>query len=247
MNGARGIAEMLAQKRMFFGGLPAMAEENKREIDMLTLNAADLLPVELPWTGTPHSPLALLETPSRQLIPFSPFDSSLGDANMLVMAKSGGGKTFMAQLFLLMMARANPLISILERGDSYRPLVELMGGRTIDVSFEGTERQGTLKTLKESDNAVNLTLGVANQIEDGASQAAPGSAPFLTATAVAASIRSQAITQKMLAADLRQEAARLAHMNTAIADLMRVRAIDLADAGADIKSGAIHPRIIKGT
>ena len=139
MNGARGILEMLAQKRMFFGGLPAMAEENKREIDVLTLNAADLLPVELPWPGTPHSPVALFETPTRQLIPFSPFDSSLGDANMLVMAKSGGGKTFMAQLFLLMMARANPLISILERGDSYRPLVELMGGRSIDVSLEGAE------------------------------------------------------------------------------------------------------------
>jgi hypothetical protein len=139
MNGARGILEMLAQKRMFFGGLPAMAEENKREIDMLTLNGSDLLPVELPWPGTPHSPLVLFETPTRQLIPFSPFDSSLGDANMLVMAKSGGGKTFMAQLFLLMMARANPLISILERGDSYRPLVELMGGRSIDVRLEGAE------------------------------------------------------------------------------------------------------------
>lgn len=139
MNGARGIPEMLAQKRMFFGGLPAMGEENKREIDMLTLNAADLLPVELPWPGTPNSPLALFETPTRQLVPFSPFDSSLGDANLLVMAKSGGGKTFMAQLFLLMMARANPLISILERGDSYRPLVELMGGRSIDVNLEGRE------------------------------------------------------------------------------------------------------------
>jgi len=139
MNGARGIPEMLAQKRMFFGSLPAMSEENKREIDMLTLNAADLLPVELPWPGTPNSPLALLETPTRQLVPFSPFDPSLGDANMLVIAKSGGGKTFMAQLFLLMMARANPLISILERGDSYRPLVELMGGRSIDVSLEGAE------------------------------------------------------------------------------------------------------------
>ncbi len=130
---------MLAQKRMFFGGLPAMAEENKREIDILTLNAADLLPVELPWPGTPNSPLSLFETPTRHLIPFSPFDSSLGDANMLVMAKSGGGKTFMAQLFLMMMARANPLISILERGDSYLPLVELMGGRSIDVSLEGAE------------------------------------------------------------------------------------------------------------
>jgi hypothetical protein len=139
MNGGRGIPETLAQKRLFFAGLPTMASENKRELDALTLNAADLLPVEMPWRGTPHSPLILLETPQRQLIPFSPFDSSLGDANMLIMAKSGGGKTFMAQLFLLMTARANPLISILERGDSYRPLVELMGGRVIDVDLEGGE------------------------------------------------------------------------------------------------------------
>ena len=139
MNGSRGIMESLAQKRLFFGGLPAMAGENKRELDVLTLHAADLLPVEMPWEGTPNSPLMLFETPHHRLIPFSPFDSSLGDANMLIMAKSGGGKTFMAQLFLVMMARANPLISILERGDSYRPLVELMGGRVIEVDLEGSE------------------------------------------------------------------------------------------------------------
>lgn len=70
-----------------------------------------------------------------------------------------------------------------------------------------------LKTLKESDAADDLALDEANHIENAASQAAPGSAPFLTATAVAASIESQALTQKMLAAELRQEAARLAHEN----------------------------------
>jgi hypothetical protein len=70
-----------------------------------------------------------------------------------------------------------------------------------------------LKTLKESDAADDLTLQAADNIENAASQAAPGSAPFLTATAVAASIQSQALTQKMLAAELRQEAARLAHEN----------------------------------
>ncbi|MGB6875405.1 MAG: hypothetical protein WBD87_05170 [Candidatus Acidiferrales bacterium] len=70
-----------------------------------------------------------------------------------------------------------------------------------------------LKTLKESDAADDLTLQTANSIENQASQAAPGSAPFLTATAVAASIESQALTQKMLASELRQEAARLAHDN----------------------------------
>jgi hypothetical protein len=139
MNGGRGIPETLAQKRLLFTGLPTMGGENRRELDLLTLNAADLLPVEMPWRGTPHSPLMLFETPYRQLVPFSPFDASIGDANMLIMAKSGGGKTFMAQLFLLMMARANPQISIIERGDSYQPIVELMGGRVIDVKLDGAE------------------------------------------------------------------------------------------------------------
>src|SRR5437870_1786214 len=137
MNGARGIPETLAQKRFFFSSLPGLGEINKRETDVLTLHAADLLPVEVPWKGTPNSPLMLFETPYRQLIPFSPFDSGLGDANMLIMAKSGGGKTFLAQLKLLMMARARPLVSILERGDSYEPLAELMGGRVINVDLDG--------------------------------------------------------------------------------------------------------------
>ena len=70
-----------------------------------------------------------------------------------------------------------------------------------------------LKTLKESDAAGDLTLQAADNIENAAGQAAPGSAPFLTATAVVASIESQALTLKMLAAELRQEAARLAHEN----------------------------------
>ena len=115
-----------------------MSEENQRENDCLTLHAADLLPVETSWRGMPQSPLILLDTPHRQLVPFSLWDSSFADANMLIMAASGGGKTFMAMLFLLMMARLKPLISILERGDSYRPLVELMGGRCIDVDLEGS-------------------------------------------------------------------------------------------------------------
>ena len=70
-----------------------------------------------------------------------------------------------------------------------------------------------LKTLKATDDAGALTLQAADQLESAASQAAPGSAPFLTASAVVASIQSQALTQKMLAAQLRQEAARLAHSN----------------------------------
>src|SRR5579859_1498399 len=139
MNGAKGVVETLAKKRIYFNSLPAMGEENKREHDVLTTNAADLLPMEMPWTGTQRSPLFLLETPYRQLIPFSPFDPSLSDANMLVFAKTGGGKTFMVQQLLLMVSRDNPFVSIIERGDSYRPLVELMGGQMIAMSLDGDQ------------------------------------------------------------------------------------------------------------
>jgi hypothetical protein len=137
MNGAKAFAETLAKRRLFIGSLPGMGEMDRREQDMLTSNAVDLLPVETPWQGTPRSPLFLLETPYRQLIPFSPFDPGLSDANVLVMAKTGGGKTLMSQLLLSMAARANPLVSIIERGDSYQPLIELMGGRMITMSLDG--------------------------------------------------------------------------------------------------------------
>ena len=139
MAGARAMTETLAKKRVFIGTLPGMAEANKREHDCLTLNGADLLPLEVPWPGTLTAPLMLVETPFRQLIPFSMFDSSLGDANLLIMAKTGGGKTFMAQQFLLMAARSNPRISIIERGSSYQPLVELMEGRVIEMNLEASE------------------------------------------------------------------------------------------------------------
>lgn len=71
--------------------------------------------------------------------------------------------------------------------------------------------EDTLKTLKESDQADTVTLGIARQIEREASRAAPGSAPFLTASATVGAVVSQAVMQKMIAAELRQDAAALAH------------------------------------
>jgi type IV secretory pathway VirB4 component len=139
MNGAKAVMETIAKRRIFLGTLPGMAEPDKRDQDMLTSNVADLVPVEMPWTGTRRSPLILFETPYRQLIPFSMFDPDLSDANGLLMAKSGGGKTLAAQQMLLMAARGNPLISILERGDSYQPLVELMGGEMIEMSLDSDQ------------------------------------------------------------------------------------------------------------
>jgi len=70
-----------------------------------------------------------------------------------------------------------------------------------------------LKTATVADVAGQGSLAVADALEQQASVAAPGSAPLLSAQAHVASLDNQAMLQKMLAAELRQEAAGLAHAN----------------------------------
>src|SRR3984893_1584818 len=79
--------------------------------------------------------------------------------------------------------------------------------------FDDALTLDSLKTLKAADSATDLELQTADSIEGAAGQAVPGSTPFLTATATSSSIRRQALTQKKLDAELRQEAARIAHQN----------------------------------
>ena len=101
-------------------------------------------------------------------------------------------------------------------GNTYRAIPASLDASQADRDMSDMDDALTLdslKTLKASDNATDLELEAANAIENSASQAAPGSAPFMTASAVASSIRSQALTQKMLAAELRQEAGHIAHQN----------------------------------
>jgi len=81
------------------------------------------------------------------------------------------------------------------------------------IDMDDSLALNTLKTLKATDQAGDLILESGDRIEDEARGAAPGSAPLLSAAAMAANIHSQAMMQKMLAAMLRQEAGRIAHEN----------------------------------
>lgn len=78
--------------------------------------------------------------------------------------------------------------------------------------------QDNLMILKAADQAQDLELQAADQVENLAANpsinvSAPGAASLITAEAVTAEIKSQAVMQKMLAAMIRQEAARVAHDN----------------------------------
>ena len=71
-----------------------------------------------------------------------------------------------------------------------------------------------LKTLKASDAMVDQMMNAANLIEDEGVNVVPGSAPYLAGAGMIASVKSQAMMQWMIAAAIRQEAARVAHDNT---------------------------------
>lgn len=75
---------------------------------------------------------------------------------------------------------------------------------------------GSLKTAVVSDQTTSGMLSLADSIEQQSSTAAPGSGPMLATEAQIASVQSEAYLAKVLAAELRQEAAKLAHQNTLI-------------------------------
>jgi hypothetical protein len=72
---------------------------------------------------------------------------------------------------------------------------------------------GALKAAVISDQSSQQMQGVADSLEQQTAAAAPGSAPLLSAQALASSLEGQAFLQRMLAATLREEAAHLAHSN----------------------------------
>jgi hypothetical protein len=73
--------------------------------------------------------------------------------------------------------------------------------------------QENLKTTLIADQGADTILQTANQMENQVAVTTPGSNPFLTAQAQVSNLRCQAYLQKMLAAQLRQEAGRIAHDN----------------------------------
>ena len=76
--------------------------------------------------------------------------------------------------------------------------------------------QENLKITLVADQADDVVLDTADQMENQVAVSTPGSNPFLTAQAQLANLRCQAYMQKMLAAELRQEAGRIAHDNVLV-------------------------------
>jgi hypothetical protein len=84
------------------------------------------------------------------------------------------------------------------------------------MDMDDTLGQQNLKTTLVADQGEDLILQTANQMENQVAVSTPGSNPYLTAQAQVANLRCQAYMQMMIAAELRQEAGRIAHDNVLV-------------------------------
>lgn len=97
------------------------------------------------------------------------------------------------------------------------------------IDMTDAEAQAALKKAVELDALADIELAAADQINQQIQNAAPGSAPILEAQTAAWLVRANAYTQ------------------SAMAELVRVRSIDLANAGADLKFSASHTNKLRNS
>ena len=95
------------------------------------------------------------------------------------------------------------------------------------IDMTDATAEAAMKRAIEIDALADLELQAANQINQSIQTAAPGSAPIIEAQADAWLVRANAYTQ------------------SATADLMRVRAIGLANASANVKNGAANAATVQ--
>jgi hypothetical protein len=103
--------------------------------------------------------------------------------------------------------------TVMAPADAPQPIRDL-------VDMTDAEAQAALKKAVELDALSDVELAAADQINQQIQNAAPGSAPILEAQASAWLVRANAYTQ------------------SAMAELIRVRSIDLANSGAQLKFSA---------
>lgn len=97
------------------------------------------------------------------------------------------------------------------------------------VDMSDAEAQAALKKAVEMDALADVEIAAANQITQQIQNAVPGSAPILEAQAAAWVVRANAYTQ------------------SAMAELVRVRATGLANAGAQLKFSAGHTTTLRNS
>lgn len=128
------VAETAFAGTLFFQSLPLSYDPTndrtlKRGRRMLGLNLSHLLPFYGAFRGTP-TPDLLLVNRRGEPVTFSFFDSTVAPHG-IVAGVSGSGKSVLANNLILSAARRGARVFVLDRGNSYRKLCQMIDGTYI--------------------------------------------------------------------------------------------------------------------
>jgi hypothetical protein len=138
--GSIGNSELLdedvTQIPAFLSMLPGSGPYQLRRKGCTSRNAADFLPLYAAWRGTSRC-AGLLSTPEGDGFRLDLFDKKLATAHHgLVVADTGSGKSFSLGLLTLDALAAGIDAILIDNGNSWKPLTEVMGGTHIPVDLK---------------------------------------------------------------------------------------------------------------
>src|SRR5262249_36946971 len=92
--------------------------------------------------------------------------------HMLVTGKTGAGKSFLVADLILQQRRRGAAVFVLDKGDSYRRLVELLGGQSVRLSAEAPLTINPLAGPGDADHQAFLMRLLAEMAAGGEARAA---------------------------------------------------------------------------
>ncbi|MBI2930361.1 MAG: TraC family protein [Planctomycetes bacterium] len=137
----------------------------RRGRTMLGLNLAHLLPVYGAYRGTNRRDLLLLNRRGEP-ITFSFFDSEVAPHG-IVAGVSGSGKSVFANALIVSAGRRGAYVFVLDRGNSYRKLCELLGGAYVAFDPEHPQSINPCGRGLAPDKQIFLTDIVAEMCTQG--------------------------------------------------------------------------------
>ena len=132
--GCEGLKEEIIGASLFLSCLPLCFDHSferfiKRTRRMISGNLADMLPLYGSVKGT-QSPAQVYLNRRGEPVFWDFFDSNTNPHSIIIGA-SGAGKSFFVNDFILQNARLDSHFFVLDKGDSYRKLCQILGGQYI--------------------------------------------------------------------------------------------------------------------